>query len=83
MKSAETRRLAETYSLEELAHAASHLGNEQEPEIAVAGEDIGEKLTHVLLAMRIRERMELSGDSLREAFRAVMGEVRHVLTNEP
>lgn len=82
MKPAETRRLAETYSLEELAHAASHLGNEQDPEIEILGEDYGEKLTHVLLAMRIRERMELAGDELKEAFRAVMAEVRHVLTNE-
>jgi hypothetical protein len=32
--------------------------------------------------MRIRERMELAGDELKEAFRAVMAEVRHVLTNE-
>jgi len=32
--------------------------------------------------MRIRERVELAGDPIREAFRAVMAEVRHVLTNE-
>lgn len=82
MKPAEARRLAETYSLEQLAHAAHHLGEEQDPEIDVAGEDHGEKLTHVLLAMRIRERVELGGDPLREAFRAVMTEVRGVLSNE-
>lgn len=82
MRPAEARRLAETYSLEELAHAASHLGSEEEPEIQIAGEDLGEKLTHTLLAMRIRERMELSGDELREAFRAVMAEVRYVLKND-
>ncbi len=82
MKPAEARRLAESHSLEELARAAHHLGEEQDPEIEVQGEDHGEKLTHVLLAMRIRERMELSGDSLREAYRAVMAEVRGVLKND-
>jgi hypothetical protein len=82
VKAAEARRLAETYSLEQLAHAAHHLGEEQEPEIHIAGDDPGEKLTHVLLAMRMRERIELSGDSLREAFRAVMSEVRGVLQND-
>lgn len=81
MRPAEARRLAETYTLEELAHAARHLGEESEPEIEIAGGDPGEKLTHVLLAMRMRERMELSGDDLREAFRAVMAEVRGVLQN--
>jgi hypothetical protein len=82
VKPAEARRLAEAYSLEQLAHAASHLGSEEDPEIDIGGEDHGEKLTHVLLAMRIRERVELAGDPLRDAFRAVMAEVRHVLTNE-
>lgn len=82
MKPAEARRLAESYSLEQLAHFASQLGHEQEPDVEIGGADHGEKLTHVLLAMRMRERMELSGDELREAFRAVMAEVRHVLTNE-
>lgn len=82
MKPAEARRLAEVYTLEELAHAAHHLGEEQDPEIQIGGADHGEQLTHVLLAMRMRERMELSGDDLREAFRAVMAEVRGVLKNE-
>lgn len=82
MKPAEARRLAETHSLEALAHAASQLGAEGDPGLEIAGADQGEQLTHVLLAMRIRERMELSGDELKEAFRGVMAEVRHVLTNE-
>ncbi len=82
MRAAEARRLAELYSLEQLAHAAHHLGEEQDPEIEIAGADHGEKLTHVLLAMRMRERMELSGDALKEAFRAVMAEVRGVLRND-
>jgi hypothetical protein len=82
VRPAEARRLAEKHSLEELAGAASHLGEGTDPSFPIEGEDEGEKLTHVLLAMRMRERMELSGDELREAFRAVMAEVRHVLKNE-
>ncbi len=82
MKPAEARRLAELYSLEQLARAAHRLGEEQDPEIEIAGVDHGEMLTHVLLAMRMRERMELAGDSLRDAFRAVMSEVRGVLQND-
>ncbi len=82
MKPAEARRLAEAHTLDQLAHAASQLGEEQVPGIPIGGEDPGEQLTHVLLAMRIRERVELSGDDLREAYRAVMAGVRHVLQNE-
>lgn|GEM_PF-2274977 len=81
MKPAECRRLALEKTIEELATAAEHLSEERDPHFEVGGEDHGEKLTHVLLAQRIRERIE-KGEDPKDAFRAVMAEVRAVVANE-
>ena len=80
MKAAEARRLAETHSSSALSEAAEALGEEKAPAFEVQGEDDGERLTHVLLALRIRSRMD-DGESARDAFRHVMAGVRDVLTN--
>ncbi len=82
MKPAEARRLAQEHTLEELANAASLLADEIEPTFPILGEDAGEKLTHVLLAMRIRERVEVGHEDPKDAFRSVMAGVREVLTND-
>ena len=81
MKPAEARRLAEERTVAELEQAAASLCEEAEPPFEVRGGDPGERLTHVLLATRIRARVD-GGEPLRDAFRAVMAEVRGVLTNE-
>ena len=81
MKPAEARRLAEAHTVEELAAAAEALSEETEPAIAVQGGDHGERLTHCLLAQRIRAKVD-EGAPLRDAFREVMAGVREVLTNE-
>lgn len=81
MKPAESRRLALEKSAAELADAVERLGEEQDPPFPVAGEDHGEMLTNVLLAQRIRERID-RGEDAKEAFRTVMGEVRAVITND-
>lgn len=80
MKPAECRRLATEHTTDALESAAAELGEERHPPIHVEGEDHGEKLTHVLLAQRIRARID-AGEDPKDAFRAVMGEVRAVVTN--
>jgi hypothetical protein len=82
MKPAEARRLARDHTADQLEQAAAELAEDQNPTtIEVRGEDHGEMLTHVLLAQRIRARLD-EGEELKTAFRAVMGEVRGVLTND-
>ena len=73
--------VAAVVAVEELEAAAERLLKEEAPSIEVYGKELGEKLTHVLLATRIRARLD-RGQGLREAYRAVMGEVRGVLSNE-
>lgn len=81
MKPAEARRLAVAHTKADLEEAASVLGGERDPHFEVGGEDHGEKLTHVLLAIRIRERID-GGEDAKDAFRHVMTGVRHVLSND-
>lgn len=81
MKPAESRRLAQEKTLEELSLAIDALSEERDPPFPVAGADHGEMLTNVLLAQRIRERVE-RGEDPKDAFRAVMGEVRAVVSND-
>ena len=81
MKPAECRRLATERSNAELAKAAEALSEERDPGFEVVGDDHGDKLTHVLLAMRIRDRIDAGVDP-KDAFREVMSGVREVLSND-
>lgn len=81
MKASTIRKLASTYDVPTLQAAADALIEEQQPLIEIDGEDEGEMLTHVNLAIRIRQHVD-AGEDLRDAFRAVMGDVRELLTNE-
>ncbi|MBN8611525.1 MAG: hypothetical protein J0L92_13115 [Deltaproteobacteria bacterium] len=81
MKPAESRRLALEKSADELASAIEALSEEKDPPFEIAGADHGEMLTNVLLAQRIRERID-RGEDAKDAFRAVMGEVRAVVSND-
>lgn len=80
MKAPVVRELAERFdtpALEAFVEAISE--NEADPP-EIGGDDPGEKLTHVLLALRCRARMD-AGESLKDAFRAEMAGVREVLKN--
>jgi hypothetical protein len=81
VKPAEARRLAVLHTMVDLGHAASALAEEVDPPFAIEGADHGEQLTHVLLAQRIRERMD-AGEDVKDAFRHVMAGVRGVLSND-
>ncbi len=80
MKPAEARRLAIEHTADVLATAIEHLVEERDPHVHVYGDDHGEKLTHALLAQRIRARID-AGEDPKDAFRAVMAEVRGVVSN--
>jgi len=81
MKPAEARRLATEKTAAELAEAIEKLSDEQPPPFPTGGADEGEQLTNILLEQRIRERVD-RGEDPKEAFRAVMGEVRAVVSND-
>lgn len=81
MKAAVVRRLAEKCTPSELEACAESLLEREVDLLDVEGEDPGEKLTHVMLALRVRERVE-KGEPLKDAFRAEMACVRGVLANE-
>lgn len=79
MKPAEARRLATEHDASTLDAAIEKLMEDADATIRVEGGDHGEQLTHCLLAKRIRERVD-AGEDPKEAFRAVMGEVRGVVS---
>lgn len=81
MKATAVRRLAEGFGLDALEGAAEALSEREEDLLGVDGDDAGEKLTHVMLAIRIKRRVVL-GEDPKEAFRAEMAAVREVLRNE-
>ena len=81
MKASSIRKIAEQFTLAELANAAEVIAEEERDPLGIEGEDLGEKLTHVMLAMRIREKVE-AGQDLRTAFREQLAEVRSLLENE-
>ncbi|MCB9664700.1 MAG: hypothetical protein H6732_11350 [Alphaproteobacteria bacterium] len=81
MKAAAVRRAAERYEGSALDAAIEALAEREEELLEIEGDDAGERLTHLLLARRVRTRME-AGEGLKEAFRAEMGAVRDVLANE-
>lgn len=80
MKAGVVRKLAREHDLPTLeAAAAALLGGEGAP-FEIGGEDDGERLTHVMLAQRIRARVD-AGEDLKAVFREVMGGVRTVMTD--
>ncbi len=80
MKAPVVKALAETYDAAQLAAFVEAISEREEDPAEVAGDDVGEKLTHVLLAQRIRARVD-AGEAPKDAFRAEMAGVRTVLTN--
>jgi len=80
VKPAAVRQLAERHDLAALERAADALAEREEDVLGVDGDDPGEKLTHLMLAIRVRRRIA-AGEDLKDAFRAEMAAVREVLQN--
>ena len=81
MKANVVRKLAESHDAAALGAAAESIAEEGVDTLGVEGDDLGEKLTHLLLALRVRARLD-AGEAMKDAFRAEMAGVREVLTNE-
>lgn len=83
MKAPAVRRCAQTYTGEQIEAAVEAIAErgEEHPEVLVEGDDLGEKLTHLLLAQRIRARTD-AGEDPKDAFRAEMASVRDILAND-
>ena len=76
------RALAGEHSSDVLASAVEALVEREEDALKTGAEDLGELLTHLMLASRIRASMD-SGVSLKDAFREEMAKVRTVVQNKP
>jgi hypothetical protein len=81
VKAAAVRRLADAHGVDALEQAAEALIEREEDLLGVDGDDPGEKLTHVMLAIRVKRRI-IDGEDPKEAFRNEMASVRTVLSNE-
>lgn len=81
MKANVVRKMAELHALEALEAAIESISENELEILDCEGEDMGERLTHLLLAARIRRRTD-GGESLKDAFRAEMASVRETLQNE-
>ena len=81
MKAAVIRKLSLDHSTEELEKAAEALAEAEENILDVEGEDNGERLTHLMLAIRVRQRMD-QGEEHRVAFREQLADVRELLAND-
>jgi hypothetical protein len=76
MKLPVIRSLAERHTIEDLKRAEEAILNEQAPAIDVEGADEGERLTHVISAIAVKEDMAKNGVELRVALRNYAERVR-------
>ena len=80
MKASTVRKLAQSWSVAKLDAAAQAIAEQEQDVPEIDGDDLGEKLTHVMLARRVRVLVD-GGQPFKEAFREVLSGVRSVLTN--
>lgn len=76
MKIPAIKKLVEQADLESLKKAEQAMYNEQPLSMDVEGDDDGEKLTHILAAIYIKERMD-QGDDFTTALRSYTQRVRN------
>jgi len=81
VKAAVVRNLAKAHTVAELEAGAEAIAEREEDELGIEGDDLGEKLTHLMLAVRVRRRVD-EGEELKAAWRDEMKRVRDLLTNE-
>jgi hypothetical protein len=58
MKIPAIKKLVETYSIAQLQSAENALCEEATPEITIEGDDEGEKLTHILASIFIKDKLK-------------------------
>lgn len=80
MKIPVIKKTIEKYSVEELKAAEEAMYEEKQPAIEVEGEDEGEKLTHILASIWVKEEMATNGTDLMTAIRAYSQRVRNSIS---
>ncbi len=79
MKIPAIKKAVERFSTEQLREAENALYEEAAPPIDIEGDDDGEKLTHVLAALEIKENMA-KGMDFKDALRAYTQRVRNSIS---
>jgi hypothetical protein len=80
MKIPVIKKIVEKYTLEELQKAEEAMLEEQTPEIEIEGEDEGEKLTHVLAAVWVKNEIQTNGTEAMTAIRNYAQRVRNSIS---
>lgn len=80
MKIPAIKKLVETYSIAQLQNAENALCEEATPEITIEGDDEGEKLTHVLASIFIKDKIEKESYSFNQALREFSQRVRNSIS---
>ena len=80
MKLPAIKKLVETYTLEDCQKAEEALLNEQTPLIEIEGEDEGEKLTHILAAIDVLQKMQSEQKDSKLALREFFERVRNSIS---
>ena len=79
MKIAEVKRLATSFAYEQIEEAVSAFEVERKNTLEVAGENDGEKMSHLLAASFVRKQMD-KGLDLNSAVREYSKRVRAILS---
>lgn len=80
MKVPAIKKLVENYSLPQLKEAENAMMEEQHPAIEVEGDDEGEKLTHILASIYIKDKVENQGVPFTQALRDFSQRVRNSIS---
>jgi hypothetical protein len=81
MKLPVIKKLVETYTLEQCEKAEQQMLEGLETDIAVEGDDDGEKLTHVLGAIEILKQIKTQNIEPRNAIRDFFERVRNSISS--
>jgi hypothetical protein len=80
MKIPAIKKLVEHYSIAQLQDAENALLEEEQPAIEVEGDDEGEKLTHILASIYIKNKMENHATPFTQALRDFSQRVRNSIS---
>ncbi|WKN44644.1 DUF6952 family protein [Tunicatimonas pelagia] len=76
MKRNKVRKLVENYTIDQLVEAEQALVEGEELSFEVEGQDAGEKLTYLLAAVYVLERVKQEGIEFHDAFQQYTLQVR-------
>lgn len=76
----EVKKLVENCSMQDLIAAEQALVEDAELPMTVGGEDEGEKLTHILAAIFVLEKMKSEGVDFKDALREYTRRVRESIS---